>query len=145
MDRQPSEAQLRYYDDLTRLRGRRGLLMELLLDGLWHPNHELAQVAGLSFNDSIFALRREGWQIESRHKKGGTWEFRLIGKADRPTGHKAMSRPQAVVAGHYMHVITETLGPSAATQIDITLPHWMRAEPKAVESADERAVNVSQV
>jgi hypothetical protein len=84
--------------------------MELLLDGRWHPNHELARVAGLSFNDSIFALRREGWLIESCYVKGGTWEFRLVGKGDPPTGHKAMSRPQAVVAGHYMHVITKALG-----------------------------------
>jgi len=130
MERQLSEAQLRYYDDLSRLRGRRGFLMELLLDGEWHPNHELAEIGGLSFNDSIFAFRKEGWVIESRHRKGGTWEFRLTGKSDPPTGHKTLSRPQAVVAGHYMHVINKALGWRAARQVHALLPEWMQAEAR---------------
>lgn len=134
-----TEAQHLYYQDLSRLRGQRGKLMELLLDGHWHANHELADVGGLSFNDSIFALRGEGWLIESRHKKGGTWEFRLVGKGEPRQGHKEMSRPQRVVAGHYLHLISSILGQKAMRQILAELPEWMRCDPKPVESADERA------
>ena len=55
-----TEAQMGYYDDLARLRGKRGDLLELLFDGKHHPNYQLAEVGGLSFNCSIAALRREG-------------------------------------------------------------------------------------
>ena len=139
-----TNAQLLYYQDLSRLRGQRGRLMELLLDGEWHPNHQLARVGGLSFNDSIFALRQEGWQIESRHRKGGTWEFRLTGKGEPPSGHKPMSRPQVVIAGHYMHVITATLGMSATRCIRNALPEWMRADPKPIDSPETDALKTSQ-
>ena len=88
-----TDAKARYYDDLKRLRGRRGLLLDLLMDGKWHPNWECASVGGLSFNDSFYAFRREGWLIESRPKRGGRWEFRLHGKAEPLQGHKPMSRP----------------------------------------------------
>lgn len=129
-----TEAQLRYYDDLKRLKGRRGLLLELLLDGRWHPNHECAAVGGLSFNDSIFTFRKEGWVIESRHVRGGIWEFRLAGKADPPQGHKPMSRPQRLVAGHYMHVISQQLGLSASLKVRRAVPEWMHCDPKEATS-----------
>jgi hypothetical protein len=125
-----TEAQARYYEDLSRLRGQRGKLMELLLDGKWHPNYECAEAGGLSFNDSIFAFRQEGWIIESRYEKGGVWEFRLVGKGEPRTGHKPMSRPQRVVAGHYMHAITESFGEDAASEIRAALPTWMRSDAK---------------
>ena len=125
-----TEAQARYYEDLARLRGRRGELLELLLDERWHPNHECAEIGGLSFNDSIFALRKEGWIIESRFVKKGLWEFRLVGKGEPPTGHKQMSRPQHLVAAHYMWLIANKLGFSQATEIRTLLPEWMRAEPR---------------
>ena len=100
-----TEAQARYYDDLKRLRGQRGRLLELLLDGDWHSNHQCASVGGLSFNDSIFAFRQEGWRIESRHVRGGRWEFRLTGKAAPPDGHKPMTHPQRLVATAYTSAI----------------------------------------
>jgi hypothetical protein len=127
-----TEAQARYYEDLNRLRGQRGKLMELLLDGKWHPNYECAQEGGLSFNDSIFAFRQEGWIIESRYKKGGVWEFKLVGKGERREGHRPMSRPQAVVAGHYMHVISEHLGHEAAESVREALPAWMQSDAKSL-------------
>ena len=130
MDPTLTEAQALYYQDLARLRGQRGKLLELLIDGEWHPNHECARVGGLSFNDSIFAFRKEGWLIESRPIGHGVWEFRLTGKGDPPTGHKPMSRPQQVVAAHYMHVITQALGFQAARTIRRDLPEWMRTEPR---------------
>ena len=132
---QLTEAEARYYHDLTRLRGRRGLLLALLVDEQWHPNHELAAVAGLSYNDSIHSFRKEGWIIESRPARGGVWEYRLGGKADPPTGHKPMSRPQKVVAGHYMHVISERLGHLAAQQVSRGMPEWLRYHANPIESS----------
>ena len=106
-----TEAQVLYYDDLARLRGKRGDLLELLFDGLWHPNYDCAKVGGLSFNCSIAALRREGWLIESRPKGHGVWEYRLTGKGDPPS--PKMSRPQAVISDHYASAIHRTLGGEA--------------------------------
>ena len=131
-----TEAQTLYYDDLRRLRGQRGLLLELLLDGEWHPNYECAEVGGLSFNDSIFAFRKEGWIVESRKKKGGIWEFRLTGKGDPPEGHKAMSRPQRLVAAHYTHLLHRELGFATAMKIRRVLPEWMRTEPEEWQPPD---------
>ena len=127
-----TEAQALYYDDLKRLRGQRGALLELLLDGKWHANHECASIGGLSFNDSIFAFRQEGWIIESRHVRHGLWKFRLLGKAEPPSGHKPMTAPQRVVAGHFMHVITKELGDAAADALYQALPKWMRTEARAL-------------
>jgi hypothetical protein len=118
-----------YYDDLRRLRGQRGRLLELLLDGEWHRNHDCAEVGGLSFNDSIFAFRQQGWIIESRKLRGGIWEFRLTGKGDPPEGHKAMSRPQRYVAAHYLYVIKDKLGETAMKKVLENLPNWMHAAP----------------
>ena len=35
-----TEAQARYWNDEARQRGKRGELLELLLNGQWHPNHD---------------------------------------------------------------------------------------------------------
>jgi hypothetical protein len=131
-----TEAQVLYYEDLSRLRGQRGRLMELLLDGAWHPNYECAEVGGLSFNDSIFASRKEGWIIESRKAAGGIWEFRLTGKGDPPQGHKAMSRPQRLVAAHYLHTIRRTLDGAAMRKVRAAVPEWMRTDPEEWEAPD---------
>jgi hypothetical protein len=131
-----TEAQALYYDDSLRLRGQRGRLLELLLDEEWHPNHECAKVGGLSFNDSIFAFRQEGWIIHSRKKKGGIWEFRLTGKGDPPEGHKAMSRPQELVAAHYTYAISKELGFRDFRRFQRALPKWMQTEPREWEEPD---------
>lgn len=130
-----TEAQSLYYDDLKRQRGQRGRLLELLFDGLWHSNHECAEVGGVSYNDSIFALRQVGWVIESRRIKGGVWEFRLAGKADPPVGHKPLTTPQRVVVGHVLHVISETLGDLALVRVSKNLPGWMQCDPKDITTS----------
>jgi hypothetical protein len=121
-----TEAQAQYYDDLKRLRGQRGRLLELLLDGKWHPNHECASVGGLSFNDSIFCFREEGWQIDSRHVRGGHWEYRLLGKTTPRDTHKPMTRPQRLVATAYMTAIQESCGSEAKQAVLAAVPTWMR-------------------
>ena len=130
-----TEAQALYYEDLARQRGQRGRLLELLLDGAWHTNHECSEIGGVSHNDSFFSLRQAGWLIESRRIEGGTWQFRLAGKADPPVGHKPLTRPQRVVVGHVLHVISETLGDLALVRVSKNLPAWMKCEPKEIESA----------
>ena len=130
---QLTEAQARYYDDLKRLRGQRGRLLELLLDGKWHSNEECASIGGLSFNDSIFAFRQEGWQIESRHVRGGRWEFRLLGKVAPRDGHKPMTRPQRFVATTYITAIQQTLGSEARDAVLKATPAWMHPAPQPRE------------
>jgi hypothetical protein len=122
------DARIRYYDDLRRLRGRRGLLLALLIDGKWHPNTECASMGGLSFNHSIYAFRREGWLIESRRGEGGVWEFRLHGKRDRLANPKEMSRPQRAVADAYTDAIRTALGPDRVAEVTRLIPGWMRLE-----------------
>ena len=122
------EAQARYYEDLNRQRGQKGLLLELLLDGKWHENRECASVGGLSFNDSLFSLRQEGWLIESRHVRRGTWELRLLGKAEPREGHKPLTRPQRVVANAYADAVCSTLGHEAFDQMVSQVPEWARVE-----------------
>ena len=37
-----------------------------------------------------------------------------------------------MVAGHYMHVITKTLGHTAAEAVRKELPDWMRSEARPI-------------
>jgi hypothetical protein len=62
------------------------------------------------------------------------WEFRLVGISEKLTEHKPMTRPQKVVASHYMRVITEQLGGDAALTVWEAVPEWMQAAPCASES-----------
>ena len=124
-----SETQTLYYQDLSRLRGKRGQLLELLLDDRWHPTAELAEVAGLTYSSSISALRREGWRIVARPASHGVWEYRLHGKGTPPSPR--LSRPQQVIASHYTHAIQTRLGGEALCAIRDTLPQWMYADPQA--------------
>lgn len=132
------EARTRYYEDLRRLRGRRGLLLDLLIDGEWHSNTECAAIGGLSFNHSIYVFRREGWRIESQRKEGGAWEFRLLGKAVPPRSRKHMSRPQRAVAGAYTKAIRSGFGPDRVAEITRLVPDWMRLDPDSQETEDKR-------
>lgn len=133
-----TEARARYYEDLKQLRGRRGLLLDLLIDGEWHRNTECASIGGLSFNHSLYSFRREGWLIESRRREGGVWEFRLLGKADRPPNREEMSRPQRAVAGAYTNAIRSALGPERMVEITRLVPAGMRLDRDSPEAEDRR-------
>ena len=122
------EAQQNYYEDLNRQRGQKGLLLELLLDGKWHENGQCASVGGLSFNDSLFCLRNEGWEIESRHVRRGTWELRLLGKSKPREGHKRMTRPQKVIAKHYFEAARSTLDQDVFETMIAQVPGWARID-----------------
>jgi hypothetical protein len=124
-----TEAQMRYYEDLKRLRGKRGQLLDLLLDNKWHDNDELAAVGGISFQSAIYAFRQEGWVIESAPVCGGTWKYRLTGKQGPRTEHAPMTRPQRLVAGEYAAAIKEVAGTEAALEVIASLPRWMQVEP----------------
>jgi hypothetical protein len=122
-------AQELYWSDYNRLAGKRHELLQLLFDGKWHKNSECAAIQ-LSFNDTFFALRKDGWIIESRRVKGGKWEFRLLGKGEPPTTHKPMSRPQHLVAAHILYTLEKADGPYAMERVRKRLPEWMQCEPK---------------
>jgi hypothetical protein len=121
-----TEAQALYYRDLARLRGQRGALMELLIDGQWHPNHECSEVGGLSFQCSIYAFRREGWIIESRWKLAGLWEYRLTGRGEPPP--QKMSRAQRTIAQRYSRAIKDAAGSEVLAAVSQRLPTWVQVE-----------------
>ena len=120
-----SEAQARYWEDEARLRGKRGELLRLLLDGEWYPNHACAAVT-LCFHSVIYALRREGWLIESRHKRGGTWEYRVVGKTEPPPPTQRMSNAQRRIARVYADAIGDHLGDNALKTVLAGIPEWMQ-------------------
>ena len=120
-----TEAQARYWEDEARQRGKRGELLELLLDGEWYPNHECADIT-LCFHSVIYALRREGWLIESRHKHGGTWEYRVVGKTEPPPATQRMSSAQRRIARAYEDAIGDHLGDDALKKVLARIPEWMR-------------------
>lgn len=68
--------------DYDRLTNNRQRLMAFLLDGEWHPNHELVKVAGMGWRRRITDLRELGFEIESRRKPSapasGVWQYRLV-------------------------------------------------------------------
>jgi hypothetical protein len=127
-ERPLSEAQLRYYVDEARLRGKRGELLDLLLDGDWHPNHDCADIT-VCFHSAIYALRNEGWLIRSRHHQGGTWEYRVVGKTEPPPPTSLMNPQQRRIARIYTDAITTKLGGNALATILPAIPDWMRLDP----------------
>lgn len=117
-----SEAQVRFYSDEPRLRGKRSDLLALLLDKQWHSNHECADVGGLSFHGSLHALRKQGWKIESRYLGPGRWMYKLTGKADP----KQMNGEQRRIARAYAAAIESACGVGALESVVGQLPDWMR-------------------
>lgn len=67
---------------------RRGNLRDALLDymqarmGQWIPNHELCEVGGMRAVGARLCEIRKAWTVEKRHVKGGSWEFRLMGRKE---------------------------------------------------------------
>jgi hypothetical protein len=120
-----TEAQSLYYSDLSRQRGRRGLLMELLSDGKFHPNFECATVGGVSYQCSLYTFRQKGWVIESRKDKGGVWSYRLAGK-DEQIRERKLNAPQREVAKAYVGAVVKTMGQAASEKMIAALPVWLR-------------------
>jgi len=52
-----TEAQKNYPNDQKRIRTQKAALLDLLHDRKWHPNYQLAEVGGLSFNSYLYQLR----------------------------------------------------------------------------------------
>jgi len=121
-----TEAQKNYQSDRARLRTRKMALLELLQDGKWHPNYELATVGGLSFNSYLYQLRNAGWQIESRRIRGGVWEQRLIGR-DNPRPRPGLSRPQQQVADEFSVAVRKIYGEDGWRRIRYQLSPWILA------------------
>src|SRR5215204_7657288 len=105
-----TEAQQTYSNDLPRIRTRKAALLALLQDGNWHPNHELANVGGLSFNSYLYQLRLAGWEIVSRRIRGGVWEQKLIGRSTVLRSRSGLSGPQQQVADEYAVAVQKAYG-----------------------------------
>jgi hypothetical protein len=88
-----------------------------------------------SFNDSFFSLRRCGWIIESRRVRGGTWQFRLVGKNEKTPEHRPMTRPQQLIAKSYVAAIRKELGEDAVNLVTAALDRWLRLPNDLVTDA----------
>lgn len=51
--------------------------MVMLSDGRWHSNGELAQISP-RYGGYLHTMKKLGQDFETRHVKGGLWEYRLI-------------------------------------------------------------------
>jgi|SRR5215203_4639142 len=120
-----TEAQQTYSNDLPRIRTRKAALLALLQDGNWHPNHELANVGGLSFNSYLYQLRLSGWEIISRRIRGGVWEQRLIGKSKAPRPRAGLSGPQQRVIDDFMRAAHKAYGDEGVSRIHRELSPWL--------------------
>lgn len=122
-----TEAQLNFDSDRQRIRGRRRALLDLLWDGRWHPNYECAQVGGVSFHCSLYTLRLEGWEIESRHVTGGVWEYRLIGRSSPRSAPQSLTRPQLRVARELVTAIRKSFGDAGTERVKDNSAPWLAA------------------
>ena len=52
------------------------------------------------FQCSPYSARKDGWIIESRRVRGGTWEYRLVGKGES-NDKTMMNRPQREIAARF--------------------------------------------
>jgi hypothetical protein len=89
-------------------------------------------VGGVSFHCSIYTLRQEGWEIESRHHEGGVWEYRLVGRGAPRETRARLTRPQTRVARELVTAIKKAFGEAGAERVrDNSAPwlaDWLRAE-----------------
>lgn len=108
-------------EELRRWRSNRAELRDLLSDGEWHKNYELAEAGGLSFHGSLYALRQQGWIIETKYIKRGLWEYRLVAKGE-PRPKPRMSEREARIARLYLLAAEESFGHEATERLRETLP-----------------------
>jgi hypothetical protein len=121
-----SEAQKNYPNDQKRIRTRKAALLNLLQDGNWHPNYELMEVGGLSFNSYLYQLRRDGWKIRSRRLRRGVWEQQLVGRGDPPFQRRALSGPQQRVLDELTLAVQKVYGADGFARIVRELEPWLR-------------------
>jgi hypothetical protein len=112
-----TEAQKNYDSDRVRIRTRKAALLALLRDRNWHPNYELADVGGLSFNSYLYQLRLAGWEIVSRRIRGGVWEQRLIGRGTVLRSRDGLSGPQQQVADEFTAAVQKVYGREGLNRI----------------------------
>jgi hypothetical protein len=120
-----SDAQKNYEHDQARIRTRKAALLALLQDRDWHPNYELADVGGLSFNSYLYQLRLAGWEIVSRRIRGGVWEQRLTGREETPRRRDRLSGPQQQVADEFAVAVQKAYGEEGLNRIRQELSPWL--------------------
>ena len=117
-------------EERERLRSNRQALRDLLGDGEWHKNWECAQVGGLSFNGSIYALRCKGWIIETRYVRRGEWEYRLTGKGE-PRMKRRLTTKEDRITREYLLAAEELFGDDASERILSLVPPDIRPQAAA--------------
>jgi len=122
-----TEAQKNYRNDQKRIQTRKAALLTLLQDRNWHPNYQLAEVGGLSFNSYLYQLRRAGWKIRSRPRRGGVWEQQLYGKGDPPLRKVALTGPQQRVLDELAIGIHKVFGDDGVKRVREELSPWLTA------------------
>jgi hypothetical protein len=127
-----TQAQKNYPNDRARIRTRKAALLALLQDGNWHPNYQLAEVGGLSFNSYLYQLRRAGWKIRSRPRRGGVWEQQLYGKGDPPFRKLRLTGPQRQVLDELATGIHKVFGDDGVKRVREELAPWLATSLSAL-------------
>ena len=125
MDDDLTPAQKNYAKDEKRIRTQKAALLDLLLDGRWHPNYQLAEVGGLSFNSYLYKLRLDGWEIESRLLRRGVWEQKLVGRNGNPRPREGLSGPQKQVANDFTLAVRKVYGDEGLSRVRQHLSPWL--------------------
>jgi hypothetical protein len=120
-----TEAQKNYRDDEKRIRTQKAALLDLLKDGNWHPNYQLCDIGGLSFNSYLYQLRLAGWEIESRPVRRGVWEQRLIGRGNARRSREGLSGPQQQVMDDFTLAVCKVYGAEGLRRIRAELSPWL--------------------
>jgi hypothetical protein len=124
-----TEAQKNYPTDQKRIRTQKAALLDLLQDRKWHPNYQLAEVGGLSFNSYLYHLRLDGWVIESRPVRGGVWEQKLVGRGNPPP-RQELSRPQQRVLDDFALAVQKVYGAQGLERVRGQLSPWLNSAPQ---------------
>src|SRR5437588_12014862 len=106
-----------FHRDRVRRLTKKQALYDLLSDHEWHANYRCAEVGGVSFQGSIYKLRNEGWRIESRHSRGGIWEYRLTGRAEPGDRSPSLSGPQSKVAHGLLDGVQKVFGKDGVARV----------------------------
>jgi hypothetical protein len=133
-----TEAQKNYPTDQKRIRTQKAALLDLLQDRKWHPNYQLADVGGLSFNSYLYQLRLDGWIIESRLVRRGVWEQKLIGRGNPRRSRDGLSGPQQRVLEDFALAVRKVYGDEGWNRIIGELSPWLLDAVEAVGDPDPK-------